>query len=721
MTGDAAAGRPGAVRWAGRAGGWLRASRGGLFAVALVVGAGSGLGAVAFRYLIYFFTWLATGHAQFGQQGRVPSAHFPGLGLGFFVVIPVIGGLIYGPLIYRYAREARGHGVPEVMIAVAEGGGRIRPQVAAVKSLASALCIGTGGSVGREGPIVQIGSALASSLGQWIKMPESRLRILVACGAAGGISATFNAPLTGVFFGVEIILREFSVEATFTVMLSAMIADLIGRQFAGSAPFLSGLPPGIALHHLSSYLLIAALAVIAALTGLAFAKILYATEDLCDKVWGNRPEWARPAAGGIALGLLLLALPQLYGVGYPVLYQAVGGSYALWFLIVLAAGKIIACSLTIGIGGSGGVFAPSLFIGATSGMAFGEIAGHLLGPAAGQPALYAVVAMGAVFAAAARAPLTAVASVVEMTGDYTLTLPVMLAVAIATATSRALSYGTIYTTKLLRRGTDIDHPPSADPFEDLTAADAMHPFPAPLTLAAGPPGPPGAPGPDRAPRPGPVTHRHHPQMLFASESLTQALRQLELYGRDGLPVISADGQHLQGWITSQNVLQAVARHIHAAPASAQGQQAADPAVSLPQAAPGQPPDPLPGYQILEITISAGSPAAGQALGDTTWPPGWIPVTILDNHTLRDPDPGITLAPGDRVNLLAREPRNPQPAHPHDRPGGRPNGYPPDARPAGTNAGSCIRRATPAAGPRSDAAQQLARPGPPAAASTRWHR
>jgi CIC family chloride channel protein len=679
MTGEAAAGRPaGAVAWASRASGWLRASRGGLFVIALVVGAGSGLGAVAFRYLIYFFTWLATGHAQFGQQGRVGSAHLPGVGLGFFVVIPVIGGLIYGPLIYRYAREARGHGVPEVMIAVAEGGGRIRPQVAAVKSVASALCIGTGGSVGREGPIVQIGSALASSLGQWVKMPENRLRILVACGAAGGIAATFNAPITGVFFGVEIILREFSIEAIFTVMLSAMIADLISRQFAGSAPFLSGLPSGIAVHHLSSYLLIAALAVIAALIGLAFAKILYATEDLCDKVWGNRPEWARPAVGGIALGLLLLALPQMYGVGYPVMYKAVGGSYALWFLIILAAGKIVACSLTIGIGGSGGVFAPSLFIGATSGMAFGEIAGHLIGPAAGQPALYAVVAMGAVFASAARAPLTAVASVVEMTGDYTLTLPVMLAVAIATALSRALSYGTIYTTKLLRRGTDIDHPSSADPFEDLTAADAMRPFPAPLTIAARPPAHAAASGPDPAPPPGPVTHQHHPQMLFATESLTQALRQLELYGRDGLPVISADGQHLQGWITSQNVLQAVARHLHAAPAATQAQHPATPAAPGPQTAPGQPPAPLHGYQILEVTISAGSPANGQTLGDTTWPPGWIPVTILDNHTLRDPDPGITLAPGDRVNLLAREPHNPQPAHPHGRPASHPDGYPPDA-------------------------------------------
>jgi CIC family chloride channel protein len=695
MTGGAPA--PRVLWWTGRTSGWLRGSRAGLLAIALVVGCGSGLGAVAFRYLIYFFTWLATGHVQFGQQGRVPSTHLPWLGLAFFVVIPVIGGLIYGPLIYRYAREARGHGVPEVMIAVAGEGGRIRPQVAAVKSVASALCIGAGGSVGREGPIVQIGSALASGLGQWVRMPENRLRILVACGAAGGIAATFNAPITGVFFGVEIILREFSIEAIFTVMLSAMVADLVSRQFLGSAPFLSGLPSGIALHHLSSYLLVAALAVVAALLGLAFAKILYATEDLCDKVWGNRPEWARPGVGGIALGLLLLALPQMYGVGYPVLYKAVGGSYALWFLIILAAGKMIACSLTIGIGGSGGVFAPSLFIGATSGMAFGEISHHVLGAAAGQPALYAVVAMGAVFASAARAPLTSVASVVEMTGDFTLTLPVMLAVAIATATSRALSYGTIYTTKLLRRGIDIDHPPSADPFEDLTAADAMRAFPVPLPAETRPSGPPT--GPDRVPLPGPVTHEHHPQVLFATESLTQALRQLELYGRDGLPVISDDSQQLQGWITSQNVLQAVARHIHAAQAgAAQPQPPAKPACPGPQDGLHAPPTPLAGYQVLEITIPAGSAAAGQALGDTAWPPGSVPVSVLDNHTLRDPEPGITLVPGDRVNLLAPASHDPGPQHPHRQDDSQPDGHPPKTRPA-------------AQAPAAASGEQPQRPGP----------
>src|SRR5580700_11049535 len=309
MTGSAAAWSGAARSWAAQTAGWARGSRSGLFGVAAVVGAGAGLGAVAFRYLIYFFTWLATGHVQFGQQGYVGSSHLPWLGLGFFVVIPVIGGLIYGPLIYRYAREARGHGVPEVMIAVAEGGGRIRPQVAAVKSLASALCIGTGGSVGREGPIVQIGSALASGLGQWVRMPESRLRVMVACGAAGGIAATFNAPITGVFFGVEIILREFSVDALFTVMLSAMVADVVAIPFLGDKPFLSGFPAGITLQHPRNYLLVAVLAVLA-----------------------------------LVFGLLLLALPQMYGVGYPVMFKTTAGDYATWFLVVLAFGKILATS-----------------------------------------------------------------------------------------------------------------------------------------------------------------------------------------------------------------------------------------------------------------------------------------------------------------------------------------------------------------------------------------
>ena len=646
----------------GRVGGWLRGSRFGLFAIAAVVGLGAGLGAVVFRYFIFGFTWTATGHTEFGQQGRVGSPHFPWLGVGFFVVIPVIGGLLYGPLIYRFAREARGHGVPEVMIAVAENGGRIRPQVAVVKSLASALCIAVGGSVGREGPIVQIGSALASSLGQWVRLPENRLRILVACGAAGGISATFNAPITGVFFGVELILREFSVEAIFTVMLSSMIANVVGRAFFGSAPFFTKLPAGIGLHHTYNYLLVAVLSVIAALIGLGFKTVLYAIEDGCDKVWGNRPEWARPAVGGVVLGLLLLAVPQLYGVGYPVMYQAFAGGYAIWLLLGLAVGKMVAASLSIGIGGSGGVFAPSLFIGATSGMAFGEIVDHLLGPGAGQPALYAIVGMGAVFASAARAPLTALASVVEMTGDFTLSLPVMLAIAISTMTSRALSYGTIYTTKLLRRGTDIDRPRADHAFTQLTVADAMHPFPAPLQLAehTGPAAstPNGAreahvPDQDWAATFGPITRLRHPQALFSNESLDQALRQLVLYGRDGLPVVSVDGEQLCGWITNQDVLRAVGTQLGGAASSiTAGHDAAQ--WADPHHDSGEEHDPrsaLAGFQIAEFTLDEDTTARDRTIGELAWPPGYLPVSILRHRQLRRPEPTTRLRPGDRVNVL----------------------------------------------------------------------
>ena len=658
MTESAPAGAQ-AQPWTARAARWLRASRGGLFVIAVLVGAGAGLGAVVFRYLIYFFTWLATGHTEFGQQGYTGSAHLPWLGLAFFIVIPVIGGIIYGPLIYRYAREARGHGVPEVMLAVAENGGRIRPQVSVVKALASALCIGTGGSVGREGPIVQIGSALASSFGQWVRMPQNRMRILVACGAAGGISATFNAPITGVFFGVEIVLREFSIDAMFTVLLAATLADVVAIPFLGDRPFLHGLPPGIALHHPRNYLLVAVLAVVAGLIGLLFKNVVYKMEDLWDVAWKNRPEWARPAIGGIALGLVLLALPQMYGVGYPVMYKAVAGDYVLWFLLVLAAGKILACSLTLGIGGSGGVFAPSLFVGVTSGMAFGEIADHIFGPGAGQPALYAVVAMGAVFTSAARAPLTSVASVVEMTGDYALTLPVMLAVAIATATSRALSYGTIYTTKLLRRGYDVDRAAPWRAFGDMTAADAMRPLP-PLAVAAGRDGHAsrtcggdGGAAASQAPLPGTITYRSDPQAVYAGESLTQTLRQLAAYGRDGLPVLSGDGGHTAGWITNDSVLHAIAREIGTAPPQA----GAPPAQAAGAGLPGQfpePPTPLPGYQVLEITIGPGSPSAGKAIGTITWPHGYLPVSVLHGRSLHEPHPDLVLAPGDRISLLTGE-------------------------------------------------------------------
>ena len=212
-------------------------------------------------------------------------------------------------------------------------------------------------------------------------MSESRLRIIVACGAAGGIAATFNAPITGLFFGFEIVLREFSLDAIFATILSAVTADLVSRAFFGSAPFFAEIPHDLVVAHPYTYLLIAVLGVAAGLIGFGFKTVLYKSEDVVDRLWKGRPEWARPAVGGLALGALLLALPQMYGVGYPVMDQMVAGNVVLWLLVVLMVGKVVATSLTLSIGGSGGVFAPSLFTGAAAGMAFGVVVQHLFGPA----------------------------------------------------------------------------------------------------------------------------------------------------------------------------------------------------------------------------------------------------------------------------------------------------------------------------------------------------
>jgi len=663
-------------RWVQRASAWLAASKLGLLAMALIVGVGSGLGAAAFRELIYGFTWLFTGHETFGQQGHAPSLHLAFLGIFFVLIVPVIAGALYGPLIQRYAREARGHGVPEVMLSVAENGGRIRPQVTVVKALASALCIGGGGSVGREGPIVQIGSAFASTLGQLVRMSEGRLRVIVACGAAGGISATFNAPLTGLFFGFEIVLKEFSLDALSATTVSAVTADVISRAFFGGAPFFGAIPHDMGVGNDFTYLLIAVLGIAAGLIGVAFQKTLYKGEDAADALWQGRPEWLRPVAGGVFLGLLLLVLPQMYGVGYPVMDRVLATHYVLWFVVLLMVGKILAASLTLWIGGSGGVFAPSLFTGAAAGTAFGIIVNHLFGSAVGPPALYGVVAMGGVFAAAAQAPLTAIASVAEMTGNFTLTLPIMLACGIAAQLAKRITYGSIYTTKLLRRGIDIERPKATGALQALTVEEAMQPIqtddgqtrllrttPAPAESAI---------QESRWERlVGPVTLARRPQMLFAEEDLEDARRQLVLYGRDGLPVVSRNGE-LRGWLTRADVLRALATTLSSSEHEiTDGAGAAEFAVRDPAAAIHTPTTPLPGYDVLELQILPDSPAQGRRIADIDWPTGTIVVAVTQDREVHAARPDFQLHPGERVIVLTpatgretdRKPRHPPESEP----------------------------------------------------------
>lgn len=669
---------------------WLRGSAPGLVPLALLVGAGAGAGAVVFRYLIFGFTEAFTGQADYSAAGRVASPHFPGLGIFFVILVPVLGGLVYGPIVDRYAKEARGHGVPEVMLAIAERGGRIGPQVAVVKSLASALCIGSGGSVGREGPIVQIGSALGSSIGQALRISDTRLRLLVACGAAGGISATFNAPIAGVFFALELILRDFATESFGVVVLASVTADVIGRAAFGSTPFLS-----LPTFHMATpveYLLYVGLGIFAAAAGVAFTKVLYGTEDLLDRLWRG-PEWLRPAFGGVLLGLLLLALPQMYGVGYPVLEAGVRGQYVLWFLLVLFVGKLTATSLTIGIGGSGGVFAPSLFMGAMLGTAYGLVAQHLFGGAVGPAGAYGLVGMGAVFAAAARAPITAVLIIFELTGDYTIILPLMAAIALATGVSALLSEETIYTLKLRRRGIDLLRGKAANLMELLTVADAMQPLPATLT--------PETPldviidrlsteGRDALPVAdhdgtyrGTVIARDVEDsvrenaleasagslaravpILHPNQSLEQALGLLVRQDRSGLPVTSAEDSRILGWLNHRDVLAAYnARLQHgvaqatATPESRVLVQPLPLAAGPPRSAGGPAVmaggsiTRLQGYRVVALELVNGAPPIGQRVGQVTWPPSSLLIGIRRHGVPLSATDDTQLEQGDRLTLL----------------------------------------------------------------------
>ena len=331
-----------------------------LLLFANIIGIGAGFGAMIFRWLIESFQNI------FFQQGQTA---FSFMGQYYVIIIPAIGGLIAGLIIYFFSNETKGHGVPEVMLAVATTGSKIRPRVAAIKALVSSICIGSGGSVGREGPIVQISSALGSSLGQLFRLSENKKRILIACGAAGGIAATFNAPLAGIFFALEVILREYGTRYFSSVVLSAVTATVISRSFLGSSP--AFIVPHYELVSSWEILFYFLLGFLAAIIGWIFIRMLYKSEDIFDAM--KIPNYVKPALGGLILGVIGFYFPQVFGVGYLSVEQTLNGQMGSLLILGLIGLKIVATSLTLGSGGSGGVFAPSLFIGVMLGSSFGTL------------------------------------------------------------------------------------------------------------------------------------------------------------------------------------------------------------------------------------------------------------------------------------------------------------------------------------------------------------
>jgi len=431
--------------------------------LAVIVGCLGGVGAVLFRSLIGWVQRLSWGDGPFSMA--LIDAH-PGW---YIVLVPAAGGLIVGPLVYYLAREAKGHGVPEVMEAVAMRSGVIRPRLVLIKSLASAISIGTGGSVGREGPIVQIGAALGSTLGQLLRLSGNRLRTLVGCGAAAGIAATFNAPIAGALFAAEVILGEFAVTQFTPIVISSVVATVISRHYLGDVP--AFVVPEYTLTSAWELGIYAVLGVTAAFVALGFVRVLYLAEDAADRL--ALSPWVVAGVGGALVGSIGLAYPQVFGVGYESIEQALRGDTALGLLGVLLLLKILATCITIGSGGSGGVFAPSLFIGAMTGGTIGMLAHRWLPQIATSPGAYALVGMGAVVAATTHAPLTAILIIFELTSDYKLIVPLMAACMLSTLIATRLRRDSIYTVKLLRRGIDIRRGRDINVLRALKVAEVM--------------------------------------------------------------------------------------------------------------------------------------------------------------------------------------------------------------------------------------------------------
>lgn len=431
--------------------------------VSVVIGLLGGLCAVGFRLLIRFLNQVAW------RQGQPTLEYISALPAWWKVLVPATGGLIVGFITYRYAREARGHGVPEVMEAVALRGGRIRPRVVFAKMLASGICIASGGSVGREGPIVQIGSALGSTIGQWLKIDGPRLRTLVGCGAAAGIAATFNAPIAGALFAVEIILGDFGVAQFSPIVISSVAATVVSQHFLGDFPAFQ--VPGYALVHPIELFAYATLGILAGLVALGFVRTLYGFEDLFDKIRLSVP--VKAMLGGALIGVIGIWTPHIYGVGYEAINEALNGTMLWSFMLVLVVVKIIAVSITIGSGGSGGIFAPSLFIGAMLGGGVGTVVHSIWPLSTASPGAYALVGMGAVVAAATHAPITAILIIFELTNDYKIILPLMISCIIATLLATRLNNASIYTLKLLRRGIDIHKGKDVNVLQSVVAREQM--------------------------------------------------------------------------------------------------------------------------------------------------------------------------------------------------------------------------------------------------------
>jgi chloride channel protein, CIC family len=457
----------------------VRKNIGSVFLIAIVIGVLAGIFSWLFRLLIGFihnFAFLG----QFSSHYDA-NVHTAGSPLGWLIIfVPVIGGLFVVYLIKNFAPMAKGHGVPEVMNAIYHNRGLIPGNVSIVKALASAITIGTGGALGREGPIVQISAAFSSVIGKLTNVPVNQRNLFIACGASAGIAATFNAPLGGMLFAIELLLVTVNSSTILPVAISTVVGANLGKYLIEDKPAfaLPAAPDALVNDQVMSTLFAIPLGVMVGLLALFFIKSIYFSEDFFDKLPLN--VYLKHIIGTFVLGCLFYAIflksghYYVQGVGYATIQDV------LWnliedpvFLLFLLMSKLIATGLTIGSGGSGGVFSPSLFLGAVAGAFFGQIVVGFFPELGLNPIIFVMAGMAAMVSGTTSAPLTAAIMVYEMTQHYDAILPIMAAVGVAFAVRYHFSVGDIYTLKLNRRGQYIPEGMTTDIKSHIQIDDVM--------------------------------------------------------------------------------------------------------------------------------------------------------------------------------------------------------------------------------------------------------
>lgn len=413
--------------------------------IAIIIGLLGGLGAVGIQFLIKFFNKI------FWGDWNLSLEYFQNVSIFIKILAPTIGGLLVGSIVYFFAKEAKGHGVPEVMEAIALRNGIIRARVLIAKLFASAICIGSGGSTGREGPVIQVGSSAGSTIGQFLRVNPERMKIFVACGAAAGIAAAFNAPIAGALFSIEIILGDFGVAHFSPIVIASVMATVVSRWFLGDFPAFE--VPKYELVSPIELIPYAILGILAGLVALLFINTLYKIEDYFDDLKIN--QIIKTMIGGLIVGGIGVFVPHIYGVGYNSMNLALLGQLPWFMMFALIFAKLLATSISLGSGGSGGIFAPSLFLGAMTGGFFGALVHQVIPQYSATSGAYSLVGMGAVVAGATHAPITAILIIFELTNDYAIILPLMISSIIATVLTTKFKKESIYTLKLIRRGIDL--------------------------------------------------------------------------------------------------------------------------------------------------------------------------------------------------------------------------------------------------------------------------